>query len=187
MIIKNPTEIYIDDTCYKIRYDMWSILDIIKCFNDYELNNEEKSIVSLDIFYYDISKINNYEKAIEKMNWFIDCGNEPNSKSKGTPYKLMDWEQDFDLIKPPVNRILGYDIGDKNIHWWTFMSAYMEIFSIENNLYRNVIDIRQKIKKGEKLEKYERKFYNENRDIIELKNKLTPQQKEEAKLSFGEV
>ena len=186
MIIKNPTEIYIDDTCYKIRYDMWSILDIIKCFNDYELNNEEKAIVSLDIFYYDISKINNYEKAIEKMNWFIDCGNE-NKKSNSSQSKLMDWEQDFDLIKPPVNRILGYDIGDKSIHWWTFISAYMEIFSNENCVFGHVLDIRKKIKKGKKLEKHEKEFYRENKDIIDLKNPLTPQQKEEAKLLFGEV
>lgn len=186
MIIKNPTKVYFDNTEHKIRYDMWSILDIIKCFNDYELTDKERIIISLEIFYLDTNKINNYEEAINKMNWFIDCGNDYSNQNKNNS-KIMDFEQDFNLIKSPVNRILGYDIGDKNIHWWTFMSAYMEIFSIENNLYRNVIDIRQKIKKGEKLEKYERKFYNENRDIIELKNKLTPQQKEEAKLLFGEV
>lgn len=186
MIIKNPTKLYFDNTEHKIRYDMWSILNIIKCFNDYELTDEERIIISLEIFYLDTNKINNYEEAINKMNWFIDCGNDYSKQNKNN-YKIMDFEQDFNLIKSPVNRILGYDIGDKNIHWWTFMSAYMEIFSIDNNLYYNVINIRQKIKKGEKLEKYERKFYNENIDIIELKNKLTPQQQQEAKKLFGVI
>lgn len=185
MIYKNPKTVFIDDKEYKIRYDMWSILDIIKCFNDYELNNQEKIIISLEIFYLDTNKINNMEKAVERMNWFIDCGNDY-SKNKSNK-KLMDWEQDFNMIKSPVNKILGYDIGERNIHWWTFMSAYMEIFSNENNLYYNVCNIRQKINKGIKLEKHEKKFYNENRDIIELKNKLTPIQQEEAKKLFGEV
>lgn len=187
MISKNPTKLYFDNRWYKIRYDMWSILDIIKCLNDYDLNDKERTIISLQIFYYDINKIRDYETAIEKMSWFIDCGNDYKAKDIGTQKKTMDWEQDFNLIKAPVNRILGYDIGSKNIHWWTFISAYMEIFSNENNLFANVLNIRQKINKGKKLEKHERQFYNENREIIELKNKLTPAQIEESKKIFGVV
>lgn len=187
MITKNPTDLFFDNKLYKIRYDMWSILDIIKCFNDYDLKKEEKMIISLDIFYYDVNKIRDFETAINKMNWFIDCGQEKSKKDIGTKKKTMDWEQDFHMIKAPVNRILGYDIGQRNIHWWTFMSAYMEIFSNENCLFANVINIRQKLNKGEKLEKYEKKFYYENKDIIELKNKYTPEQLEEAKRIFGEV
>lgn len=187
MILKNPTKVYFDNRWNSIRYDMWSVLDIIKCFNDYDLDQKQRTVISLDIFYYDMTKIKDYQSAIEKMCWFIDCGDESPKKEQGTKKKVMDWEQDFNLIKAPVNRILGYDIGGKNIHWWTFMSAYMEIFSNENCLFANVLNIRQKINKGTKLEKHERKFYNENRDIIELKNELTPEQLEESKRIFGVV
>lgn len=188
MISKNPTSIIIDNKHYKIRYDMWSILDILKCFNDPELSREEQFIISLEIFYLDTSEIVNIEEAIKQMNWFINLGDEikENNQSKSSP-KLMDWEQDFNIIKAPVNRILGYDIGMKRIHWWTFMSAYMEIFSNENNLFCNVINIRKKISKGKRLEPHERKFYNENRDIIDLKVKLTPEEMKQAKELFGEV
>lgn len=188
MISKNPTSIIIDNKHHKIRYDMWSILDILKCFNDPELSREEQFIISLEIFYLDTSEIINIEEAIKQMNWFINLGDEvkENNKSKSSP-KLMDWEQDFNIIKAPVNRILGYDIGMKRIHWWTFMSAYMEIFSNENNLFCNVINIRKKISKGKRLEPHERKFYNENRDIIDLKVKLTPEEMKQAKELFGEV
>lgn len=188
MILRNPTSIVIDNKEHKIRYDMWSILDIIRCFNDVELTDEEKLIICLEIFYVDTTKIHNIQEALEKMNWFIDLGNEQNENSKRSPQpKLMDWEQDFNLIKSPVNRILGYDIGDRSIHWWTFMSAYMEIFSNENNLFCNVLNIRKKIKKSQKLEKHERIFYNENRDIIDLKIKLTAEEMQQAKELFGEV
>lgn len=187
MISKNPTKVYFDNKWHDIRYDMWSILDIIKCFNDYDLDNKQRIVITLDIFYYGIENIKDFQGAIEKMNWFIDCGNEYPKKDIGTEKKTMDWEQDFNLIKAPVNRILGYDIGEKNIHWWTFMSAYMEIFSNEHSLFANIVGIRQKMNKGIKLEKHERKFYNENRDLIELKNKLTPEQIEESKRIFGVV
>lgn len=188
MILRNPTSVVINNKSHKIRYDMWSILDILKCINDIELSREEQLIICLEIFYIDTSKIEDIEEAINKMNWFIDLGNEqdidkPNKKQP----KLMDWEQDFNMIKAPVNRILGYDIGSRNIHWWTFMSAYMEIFSNENNLFCNVINIRKKVKQGKKLETHERKFYNENRDIIDLKIKLTPDEARQAKELFGEV
>lgn len=42
------------------------------------------------------------------------------------------------------------------------------IFSREGNLFAGVIGIREKLKRGKKLEKNERAFYNENRAIIDL-------------------
>ena len=164
---------------------MWAILDIIKCFNDFDLSEQEKAVICLDIFYYGIENISDYEEAFNKMNWFIDCGNEQDKKDIGTKKKTMDWEQDFPLIKAPINKILGYDIGNKNIHWWTFMSAYMEIFSNEHCLFANVVNIRQKLNKGKKLEKHEKEFYHSNKDIVDLKNKYTPQQLKEAEMIFG--
>lgn len=188
MITKNPTSITIRNKKYRIRYDMWSILDILKCFNDNNLTRNEQFIICLEIFYIDKIEQYNIEEAIEKMNWFIDLGNDLNdNKNNKNKSKLMDWEQDFNMIKAPINRILGYDIGSKNIHWWTFMSAYIEIFSNENNLFCNVINIRKKLKHGRKLDKYEREFYKENEDIINLKVKLTPDEYIQAKELFGEV
>ena len=53
------------------------------------------------------AKVDTFQEAIEKILWFINCGDE--SKQEKQP-KMMDWEQDFHLIVSPINRVLGVEI-----------------------------------------------------------------------------
>ena len=40
----------------------------------------------------------------------------------------MSWEQDFDMIIAPVNRIAGCEVRAlEYLHWWSFLSFYQEI------------------------------------------------------------
>lgn len=93
--------------------------------------------------------------------------------------KLVDWEQDYPLILPPINRIFGRDIrgipydaetNTGGVHWWTFLGAY-------NNLgdctFAQVVRIRDKKARGKTLEKDEREWYRRNSDLVNIKNKLS--------------
>lgn len=59
--------------------------------------------------------------------------------------------------------------GKDYLHWWTFLSAFMEIGECTFNTY---VGIRDKLRRGKKLDKFEQKLYNENRDKIILKKKM---------------
>lgn len=166
MIGKNPKTLTVGDEDVPIRWDMWAALDIIRALNDPNLLPEEKNLVMLMILYPDYKALPDVGEALAKAVWFLDCGREKEEKSRPA---LMDWEKDFDVIVPAVNDIIGYDVCEReDVHWWTFVRAYMQIFSREGNLFAGVIGIREKLKRGKKLEKNERAFYSENRAIIDL-------------------
>ena len=80
--------------------------------------------------------------------------------------KIMDWQHDFQLIAPPVSRVLGYSVRDVNqyTHWYDFIGAYMEIGECQ---FSSVISIRTKRTKGQKLDKSEEEFYRENKKMID--------------------
>ena len=65
------------------------------------------------------------------------------------------------------------------MHWWTFLSAYMEIGECT---FSHVLSIRTKKAKGKTLEKWEQEFARENSDIIKLNHKLSEEEQEEEKL-----
>ena len=89
----------------------------------------------------------------------------------------MDWEQDATLIIAAVNRVVGREIrADKYMHWWTFLSAYMEIGECT---FTHILSIRQKRATGKKLEKWEQDYIRDNKDVVLLKDKLTEQEKRE--------
>ena len=62
------------------------------------------------------------------------------------------------------------------MHWWTFMGAYLEIYE---GLFHQVLMIRQKKAKNQKLEKWEAEFYRNNKKLIDLKNNSRERSQEE--------
>ena len=166
-----PTAAEINGSRYAIRSDFREVLDILVMMSDPEMPDEDKAVAAMMMFYPDYDEIprQDYEEAVRWCYWFIDGGEE--YKAKRGP-RLMDWEQDYQLIIAPVNRILGYEARTaEHLHWWTFLAAYREIGDCT---FARVVGIRDKRKKGKKLEKMDAEFYRENRDMIDLKQKLTP-------------
>jgi len=162
-----PTNIQIGDKTFNIRNkgDYRVILDCMKVFNDMELDDEEKLISCLIIFYEDINsyedlnKLPDIEKAINEMMKFFNVGQEERPGIK-TNYKLVDYEQDEQLICSAVNNVANVEIRSvPYCHWYTFMGYYM---AIGECTFSTIVNIRYKVASGQKLEKHERKFKNEN-------------------------
>ena len=181
-----PTSITVDGTVYAIRTDFRAVLDVLTAMNDPDLflpdaSEQERAWVQVDtalqILIEDYDKLppENYFDAYSQLIEFIDCGMKEDSNKP--PVHLMDWEQDAQVIIPAINRVQGKEIRSlPYLHWWTFLGAYMEIGDC---LFSQIVNIRQKKQKHQKLEKWEQEFYRNNKTMIDLHRKLSMEEKAE--------
>ena len=162
------------------------VLDCFSCLEDEELTKEERIIGSLCIFYggketgnhiLSISDLdekfgNNLPEAVNEMFLFFNCGD--NSMDRGSSrHVLVDWDKDSQLICAAVNKVANKEVRtEEYIHWWTFMGYYM---GIGESLFSTVLTIRDKMTKGEKLEKYESKFKRDNPQYFVWNSKTVEQ------------
>lgn len=169
-----PTSLNIGGVDYEIRTDYRAVLDLFTALSDPELTDEDEQVtaymqnrVMLEIMFpqCDDIPLEHMQEALEKVTEFIDMGISDDRKKP----KTMDWEQDAPILIPAINRVLNCEIrAQKYIHWWTFLGAYMEI---GESLFSNIVHIRQKKASGKKLEKWEQDFYNDNKSLIDFKQK----------------
>ena len=171
-----PESLEIDNVEYKIHSDYRVALLIFKAYRDNKLSDYEKSMVCLKCLFQEMPK--DLNKALEKAVWFLDGGDMP--KSKQAPSPMMDWEQDQYIIFPALNKVAGYEIRSvKYLHWWSLLGLFHEI---DEGLYSQVMNIRAKKIKGKRLEKWERDFYIEHRELIDIRHELTAE--EQAEIDF---
>ena len=186
-----PKSVCIGGKEFEIRYDYRVILDIFEVLNDADLNDNARAYTVLNMFYMDFDSLTNYEAAVKECFRFINGGNiEENQKRR---VQLMSWAQDFQYIVAPVNRVLGYEMraidydfaeNTGGIHWWTFLSAYLEIGDC---LFAQIVRIRELKSKGKPLDKQDREFYRNNRDIVDLKVKVSDAENELIKQWTGKA
>lgn len=172
-----PSSLQVGGLEWKIRTDFRAVLDILKYFSDPDYR-EECSEICLDILYENFANMppHLWQEALEKAIDFIDMGIKGDKKH--CPH-TMDWEKDAPVIIPAVNRILKSEIrSTQELHWWTFLGAYMEI---QEGLFSQIVSIRLKMAKGKKLEKWEADFYRENKELIDLQEKKEKRSDEETK------
>lgn len=172
MIYELPTSLEVCGTEYEIRSDFREILDILEVLNDVELKEQERGFFTLLFFYPDFESMpqEHYQDAIKQCFWFINGGEHEDQMEKNPP-RLMDWEQDFPYIIAPINHVIGHEIrADAYLHWWTFLSAYMEIGECT---FAQIVRIRDAKNRGKKLDASDREWYRRNRKLVDLKTKYT--------------
>lgn len=162
-----PTTIVIDDREFPIRCDgdYRMILDCFSCLNDFNLTEQERIFGALIIFYEDFNDMCDFigmsddlaTRLVKEMYNFIECEENP---MHTMPFKALDWDKDSQLICSAVNKIANTEVrAVEYMHWWTFMGYFSEV---GESTLATVVNIRTKIKKGKKLEKYEKEFKNSN-------------------------
>lgn len=175
MIGELPKSLSVNNVEYDIRSDFRDILKIVCAFNDPELENEEKIYVCLFILYEDFDSIpkSDYEAAFKAALDFIDAGAKGDNKKSP---RTMDWEQDENIMFPALNKVAGFETRTADyVHWWTFVGYFMEI---SEGVFSHVLSLRGKKAKNKKLEKWEREYWQANKDICVLKPKLTAEEQE---------
>ena len=181
MIEKLPTYIEINGKRLAIRNkcDYRVVLDVISALNDVELSEQEKLKCALYIFYEDIESVEDFEiieTATKEMMRVINNGEDFRENNEPQKPPIMNWEHDFKYLVAPINRVLSCEIREiKYLHWWTLLSAYMEIGEC---LFSTIINIRRKKRTGKKLDDWEREFYRDNREMVDLPTQLTEDEKE---------
>lgn len=161
-----PISLELPNGEFKIRNkaDYRTILDVFDAFNDLELSKEERIYAGLIIFFedinsiYDIEKLGDLQEVMKQIEIFLNCGQE--NTGLQSKYRLIDWNKDAPLIASAINNVSKQEIRSVSYcHWWTFMGYYL---AIGESPLSNIVSIRGKIAKGNKLEKYEQEFKREN-------------------------
>lgn len=180
------TSVEINQASFKITQngDFRMVLDCFKALNDEELTEEERMYVCLVIFYEDINGPSDimkyrdylYDLQVEMLRFFNGGEDEP--KGTKTHYKLLDWEQDSNLICSAINNVAKTEVRAlEYLHWWTFLGYYMAIGECS---LATIVGIRAKIAKGQKLENYEKKFRQENPEFFNIDYRSKEQQEADA-------
>ena len=173
MIGRLPTQLLVDGQMYDIRTDYRDCLLIFEAFNDPEMSDQEKQITMIEILYKDIP--DNLQEAANQAVWFLDCGNEQESE-RPSEKALYDWNQDEQMIFSAINKVAGHEVRmDEYMHFWTFIGLFQ---GIGESLFSTVISIRDKKNHGKKLDKVDQEFYQKNKATIDLKKKLTKEEKD---------
>lgn len=177
MIFDLPERLEIGGEEWEIRTDFRDILNILTAFEDRELKDNEKQYICLFILFKDFETMPPamYEEALRAALEFIDHG--ANDGERKSAPRTMDWTQDAPILFPAINRIAGYETRSaKYIHWWTFVGYFMEI---NEGVASTVLSLRGKKARGKKLEKWEREFWQQNKEICVLRERETSEDKAE--------
>lgn len=141
------------------------VLDVFSALEDEELEQKERLISALIIFYEDFNDVDDVlncpvlEELTLQMYDFFN-GDKAKAESVKQSRTLIDWEGDSALICAAINNVAGKEIrSEPYIHWWTFLSYYM---SVGESVLSTVINIRDKTANGKKLEKWEQEYKRDN-------------------------
>lgn len=172
-----PTSVTVNDTEYGIRSDYRAVLDIFSALNDPDLSSEEKALALLDIFYPSFIDMppSDYEQAVKECFLFINGGTEEHAQRKSP--KLIDWEQDFQYIVAPINRVAGTEVRSLHyLHWWTFLSYFYEIGG--DCTFAQIARIRDKKARGKPLDKQDKEWYRHNKHLVDFNTKYSSAESE---------
>ncbi len=165
-----PTSVSIGGVDYPIHADYRDILDIFRYLDDPDQPEYVRWRVALALFYEGEIPWQHLQEAIEYLVAFISCGER---ESKPAP-KLLDWEQDAQVIVAEVNKAAGAEIRALPfLHWWTFVAYF---HAIGEGQLSTLVSIRDKLRKGKKLEKWEQDYYRKNKEKVDLKKRYSAEE-----------
>lgn len=178
MIGELPETLTVGGAEYPIRTDYRNVLQVFEAFQDPELQPEEKWIVSIYLLFEDFTCADdvlqaaqdgfNLEEAIKQISWFISAG-QPEKQVLEKP--TYNWRQDEQIIFSAVNKVAGHETRElEYLHWWTFLGYFNEV---GEGTFSFIVGIRHKLSKGKKLEKHEKEFLAQNKELVRLEKPKT--------------
>ena len=166
-----PADAVIGGKRYEIHSDYRDVLEIFAYFSDPDLPDYLKWSIALALFYEGQIPEADQAEAIQFMSEFFS-GGRPETEQAGP--KLLDWQQDADLIVADINKAAGREIRAlPHLHWWTFLSWF---HAIGDGQLSTVVAIREKLARGKKLEGWEKEYYREHKRRVELPKRYSQQE-----------
>ena len=174
-----PMQAVIEDRVYEIHTDYRDILELLRWLDGTaapELDRGERWYVAMRLFYPDFAAMprQDWQAATRFLTRFLSAGRpEPDHAAP----RLMDWQQDAPLIAAGIQQATGQDVRAlPYLHWWGFLSAFD---AIGDGTFATVVAIRDKLRRGKKLEGWELDFYRTHRAAVDLRPAPDPEAEEE--------
>lgn len=168
-----PVSAFIGGRTYRLHTDYRDILEIIGYLEDPDRPEYLRWRIALALFFEEPVPAQDWQAAMAYLAEFIAC---TQADKKPGP-KLLDWEQDAAVIAADVNKVAGMEIRQAPyLHWWTFIAYFHAIGEGQLSI---LVTIRDKLRRGKRLEKWEQAFYRENREMVELKKRYSARELEE--------
>ena len=165
-----PTAACIGGRVYPIHTDYRDVLNIFKHLDDPDQPEYVRWRIALALFYEGDIPTEHMEEAMAYLADFIACGQQD---SRPGP-KLLDWEQDAQMIVAGVNKTAGMEVRALPfLHWWTFLSYF---HAMGEGQLSTIVSIREKLRTGKKLESWEQDYYRKNRHRVDLKKRYSTQE-----------
>ena len=162
-----PETAEIGGQVYELNTDFRDILEILSYLNEPDHPEYLRWRIAIALFYEGEIPKENYIEAMQYLSAFISYGE---ADTKPGP-KLLDWEQDAYAIVADVNKVAGTEIRSlPYLHWWTFLSYFQ---AIGEGQLSTIVSIRDKMRRGKKLEKWEQDYYRENKSRVDFKKKYS--------------
>lgn len=158
-----PTTAEIGGVEYPINTDYRDILEIFGYLNDPDQPEWLRWQIAIALFYEGEIPEEHHSEAMQYLASFIACGEEDSTPGP----RLLDWEQDAQIIAADINKVAGAEIRTAEyLHWWTFLSYFR---GIGEGQLSTIVSIREKLRTGKPLEKWEKEYYRKNKDRVDLK------------------
>lgn len=169
-----PSQAVIGGVTYSIHTDFRDILEMFSYLNDPDLPEYLRWRIALALFFEGDIPEKHRQEAMEYLCVFLNGGSREDVKPGP---RLLDWEQDANLIVADVNKAAGQEIRSiPFVHWWTFLSWF---HAIGQGQLSTIVSIRDKLHRGKKLESWEKEFYRENKARVDLKKRCSAEEKAE--------
>lgn len=166
-----PREAVIGNRTYHLHTDYREILKIFSCLQDESYPEFLRWYMALALFFEEEIPDADYPEAAEYFRWFVNCGQE---EPKDPGPQLLSWEQDAQDIVADVNKVAGQEIRAlPYLHWWTFLGWFRGIG--EGNL-ATLVSVRDKVRRGKKLEGWEQEYYRRNKSRVNLRKKYSAEE-----------
>lgn len=174
-ILKLPVTLNVKGRDFAINADFRPCLNIMRMFERNDLTDREKIECMVGILFVDEIPDELLPDAAQEAVWFLNLGEDVQSKGNRGVGRLFSWEQDLKFIISAVDKSAGFSIRSREFyHFWEFMSAFFE----SGECVFNTLVHQRKLKKTGKQTKSDREWWADNRDIAELKIELTHEEQE---------
>ena len=164
-----PAALPVGEQSWAIHGDFRDVLEVIGWLDGDQgetLLPEERWYVAMTLFYRDFPRMPPalYPEAARRLAEFI-AGGRPDMAPPGP--RLLDWQRDAPMIVAGVNRAAGCEVRSLPfLHWWSFLAWFS---AIGEGPLATVVSIRDKLRRGKKLEAWELSYYRAHRSEIDLR------------------
>lgn len=166
---KLPVQAQLGGRTWAIHSDYRDVLEVLRWLNgsaDPALTQGERWYVAMRLFYPAFAEMPRtlWPQATAFLQAFLSAGRpEP---ERGAPV-LLDWQQDAPLIAAGIAQAAGQDVRTlPYLHWWSFLGFFD---AIGEGSLATVVGIRDKLRRGRRLENWELEFYRTHRAAVDLR------------------